>query len=383
MKQASLLAPALALALVPAFVSMPAAADAHSASSGKEGGSAADPVADFYKGKQVKMIIRTASGGGYDLYARLLMRHMTRHIPGNPTAVNVNMPGGGGLKAANYVARVAPRDGTVLTIVSQALPMIQGLKLTDKLQADMKAFNWIGNMSKSNQVFVVWHTSPAKTVDDLKTRTVIIGGTGAGSASVQLPAVYNNVLGTKLKIIFGYESGSEINFAMEKGELEGRGTNPWASWVSATPRLVEKKLIRPLLQVGLKKDPALPDVALLKDLGKTPEETAVLTYVSKAVSVGRPIAVAQGVPADRVKALRVAYEATLKDPKFMSDAKKQRADIDSQSGEDLQKLVADLIDISEDARLKILAAIDEKKAAAQARQGETKKKKKKKSAAAE
>jgi tripartite-type tricarboxylate transporter receptor subunit TctC len=241
----------------------------------------------------------------------------------------------------------------------------------------MKAFNWIGNMSKSNQVFVVWHSSPAKTVEDLKTRTVVIGATGAGSASVQLPAVYNNVLGTKLKIIFGYESGTEINFAMEKGEVEGRGTNPWASWLSATPQLVEKKQIRPLIQVGLEKDPALPDVALLKDLGKTPEETAILTYVSKAVVVGRPIAVAQGVPADRVKALRVAFEATLKDPQFMAEAKKQRADIDPMTGEALQQLVADLVDVKEDLRLKVLAAIDSKKAAAEARKGAKKKKKKK------
>lgn len=363
MKHARLLAPALALALLPALSPAPAAAD---------------PVADFYKGKQVKMIIRTAAGGGYDLYARLLMRHITRHIPGTPSAVNVNMPGGGGLKSANYIARVAPRDGTHLTIVSQALPMIQGLKLSNQLQADMKAFNWIGNMSTSNQVFVVWHTSPARTVEDLKKRTTVIGATGAGSASVQLPSVFNNVLGTKLKIIFGYESGSEINFAMEKGEVEGRGTNPWASWISATPQLVEKKQIRPLIQVGLKKDPALPDVPLLMELGKTPEETAILTYVSKAVYVGRPVAVAQGVPADRVKALRAAYEATLKDPQFVADAKKLRADVESQSGEELQKLIADLIDIDDSFRLKVLAAIDEKKAAAQARQGAEKKKKKKK-----
>ncbi len=363
MKKASILASTLALALAPGLLSSPAAADV---------------VADFYKGKQVKMIIRTAAGGGYDLYARLLMHHMPRHIPGNPSAVNINMPGGGGLKAANYIAKVAPRDGSVLTIVSQALPMIQGLKLTNKLQADMKAFNWIGNMSKSNQVFVVWSTSPAKTVEDLKTRTVVIGGTGAGSASVQLPAVYNNILGTKLKIIYGYESGTQINFAMEKGELEGRGTNPWASWVSATPHLVQKKLIRPLIQVGLEKDPALPDVALLMDLGKTAEEKEILTYVSKAVVVGRPIAVAQDVPADRVKALRAAFEATLKDPAFKAEAAKQRADIDPMTGEALQKLVAELVDVREDLRLKVLAAIDAKKAAAQQRAGAKKKKKKKK-----
>lgn len=360
MKIAKSFLPACGLAVLVGLTATPASADA---------------VADFYKGKQVKMIIRTASGGGYDLYARMLMRHMTQHIPGRPSAINVNMPGGGGLKAANYVARVAPRDGSVLTIVSQALPMIQGLKLTQKLQADMKAFHWIGNMSKSNQVFVVWHTSPAKTLDDLKNRTVVIGGTGAGSASVQLPAVYNNVLGTKLKIIYGYKSGTEINFAMERGELEGRGTNPWASWVSATPHLVQKKLIRPLIQVGLAKDPALPDVALLSDLGTNAEETAMLRYVSKAVAVGRPIAVAQDVPMDRVKALRAAFDATLADAGFKAEAAKQRAEIDPMSGEALQALVAELVYVKEDLRLKVLAAIDPTRAKAERRKGSKKKKK--------
>ncbi len=363
MKKAVMTLPALGLAVFAGLPASPASADA---------------VSDFYQGRQIKMIIRTASGGGYDLYARLLMRHMTRHIPGHPSAVNVNMPGGGGLKAANYVAKVAPRDGSILTIVSQALPMYQGLKLGTKLEADMKAFNWIGNMSKSNQVFVVWHTSPARTVDDLKKRVVTMGGTGAGSASVQLPAVYNNVLGTRLKIIYGYKSGTEINFAMERGELEGRGTNPWASWVSATPRLVEKKLIRPLIQVGLEKDPALPNVALLKDLGKTPEETAILTYVSKAVVVGRPIAVAQGVPADRVAALRAAFDATLKDPKFMADAKRERADIDAMTGVELQQLVADVVDVPDALREKVRAAIVPHKTDASKKAGGKKGKKKKK-----
>lgn len=361
MKSAKLLVPALGLATVVALTPAPAAAET---------------VADFYKGKQVKMIIRTASGGGYDLYARLLMRHMPDHIPGKPSAININMPGGGGIKAANYVAQVAPRDGTVLTIVSQALPMYQGLKLGTKLQADMKAFNWIGNMSKSNQVFVVWHTSPAKTVDDLKKRSIVIGATGAGSASVQLPAVYNNVLGTRLRIVYGYKSGTEINFAMEKGEVEGRGTNPWASWVSATPQLVEKKQIRPLIQVGLAKEAGLPDVALLSDLGTTAEETAILTYVSKAVAVGRPIAVAQDVPMDRVKALRAAFEATLKDAGFKAEAKRQRAEIDPMTGAELQALVNELVDVKEDLRVKVLAAIDPKRAKAEKRKGGEKKQKK-------
>jgi tripartite-type tricarboxylate transporter receptor subunit TctC len=327
----------------------------------------ADPVADFYKGKQVKMVIRSTTGGGYDLYARMLLRHMTRHIPGKPRGVNINMPGGGGIKAANYVAQVAPRDGTVLTIVSQGLPMYQGLKLGNKLKADMKAFNWIGNLSTSNQTLVVWHTSSIKTLDDAKKRQVNIGTTGAGSISTQLPAVYNNILGTKFNIIFGYFSGGEINFAMERGEVEGRGTNTWASWKSASTRLVEKNLIRHLIQTGLKKEPDLPNVPLLKDLATNPEDKAVLDYVSKAVAVGRPIAVAQGVPMDRVTALRAAFDATLEDPKFKAEAKKQRAEIDPMSGVEMQKLVADLVNAPEDLRNRVLAAIDPKRAKASKR----------------
>jgi tripartite-type tricarboxylate transporter receptor subunit TctC len=326
-----------------------------------------DSVADFYKGKQVKMVIRSSTGGGYDLYARMLMRHMTRHIPGKPRAVNINMPGGGGIKAANYVALVAPRDGSVLTIVSQGLPMYQGLKLGSKLKADMKAFNWIGNLSISNQILVVWHTSPIKTLEDAKKRKINVGTTGAGSISTQLPAVYNNILGTKFNIIFGYFSGGEINFAMERGEVEGRGTNTWASYNSATPRLIKEKLIRPLIQTGLKKEKDLPNVPLLRDLATNPEDKAVLEYVSKAIAVGRPIAVAQGVPMARVAALRAAFDATLEDSQFKAEAKKQRAEIAPMSGIEMQKLVSELVDAPEDLGAKVLAAIDPKRAKASKR----------------
>jgi tripartite-type tricarboxylate transporter receptor subunit TctC len=324
----------------------------------------ADPIADFYKNKQVKMVIRSSTGGGYDLYARMLMRHMTRYIPGKPRGLNINMPGGGGIKAANYVANVAPRDGTVMSIVSQGLPMYQGLKLGSKLKADMKAFNWIGNLSISNQILVMWHSSPIKTLEDSKKRKINVGTTGAGSISTQLPAVYNNVLGTKFNIIFGYFSGGEINFAMERGEVEGRGTNTWASYKSATPRLVKNKLIRPLIQVGIKKESDLPDVPLLRDLATNPEDKAVLEYISKAVAVGRPIAVAQGVPMARVVALRKAFDATLEDAAFKAEAVKQRAEINPMSGADLQQLVTDLVDAPQALRDRVIAAIDPKRAKA-------------------
>ena len=222
---------------------------------------AADAVAEFYTGKQIRFIIRSGAGGGYDQYARLLGRHIGRHIPGRPTVLPVNMPGGGGIRAANYVAKIAPQDGTILTIVSQGLPVDQALGLNPSFQADLRDYHWIGNMSSSNQVLVTWHTSPTKTWTDLKQRETTIGSTQAGSISVQMPAVYNNILGTKIRIIFGYPDGRDVNLAMERGEVEGRATNPWASYVAVTPEYVEKKWIIPIIQVGMVKDPELPERA--------------------------------------------------------------------------------------------------------------------------
>ena len=308
------------------------------------GTAAADPVADFYKGKQMQFIIRSNVGGGYDQYSRLLGRHIVKHIPGNPTMLPVNMPGGGGLQAANFIAQAAPKDGTFLTMVSQGLPMDQALGLNKGLQADMKTFNWIGNMSDSNQLTVTWHTSPTKTIEDAMKRETVIGATGAGSISTQVPAVLNNVVGTKFKVIFGYPGGAEINLAMERGELEGRATNPWASYVSVTPHYVNEKKLNILVQTGTKKDKDLPDVPLLRDLAKTPEQRAILDYISKAVAVGRPVGTTPGVPADRVAALRKAFDATLTDPAFVAEADKQKMEISAMTGAELQQIIGDIID---------------------------------------
>ena len=195
----------------------------------------ADPVADFYKGKQIRFIVRTSAGGDYDQYTRLIARFIGKYIPGNPAIVVVNMPGGGGITAANYMAQVAPRDGTVIGIVSQGLAVDQALGASPGSKADLREFNWIANVVYSNQILVVWHTSPTKTLEDAKNRVTTIGTTGAGSASVQFPAFYNNVLGTKFKIVFGYPGGQVINLAMERGEVEGRGTNPYSGWMASKP----------------------------------------------------------------------------------------------------------------------------------------------------
>jgi tripartite-type tricarboxylate transporter receptor subunit TctC len=323
---------------------------------------AADPVADFYKGKQIRFIIRSNVGGTYDLYGRLLSRHMSRHIPGNPAILPVNMGGGGGIKAANYVADIAPRDGTILTIVSQGLPVDQGLGLNPSFQADLRTFNWVGNLSSAGQVVVAWHKSPVKTLDEAMRREIVIGTTGAGSSAVQIGALLVNVVGAKVKLIVGYGDAHDVNLAMERGEVEGRSSSPWPSYLAATPHYVLDKLIVPLVQVGIEKEPELPQVPLLRDLAKTPQERDVLDFMSQAVSVGRPVATTPGVPADRLAALRAAFDATLRDPAFLAEVEKQRLELRPMDGGKLADLVKAVIETPADVREKVKLAIQPKNA---------------------
>lgn len=324
-------------------------------------GARADAVSDFYHGKEMKMVIRSPAGSGYDAYGRLLARHMIDHIPGHPSVMlPINMPGGGGIRAANYVANVAPKDGTVVTIVSLGLPMYQALALGNKLQADMSAFNWLGSLNNSNSVLVTWHGSPTKTLEDAKKRETLIGATGAGSASEQLPAIYNNVLGTKFKIVIGYRSLTDIQLAMERGEVEGIGTAPWDSYVVTKPEWVNDGKLNVIVQVGLKKDKNLPQAPLLRDLGDTPHKKAMLEFVSKSFAIGWPFAVAPGVRQDRVKALRTAFGDTMRDPGFLADAKKQRITIEPIDGGELQQLIQDVISAPQDVRNDVKTAIEPK-----------------------
>jgi tripartite-type tricarboxylate transporter receptor subunit TctC len=306
-------------------------------------GANAQPVADFYKGKQIQMIIRSEPGGGYDTYARLLGRHIGRHIPGEPGVVAVNMPGAGGLRAANFVATIAPKDGTVLTITSQGLPMYQVLD-GKNLQADMRTLNWIGNMSSSNQVLATWHAAPVKTLEDARKTKALIGATSGGSIEVQLPTTYNNLLGTKFEIIQGFRGGSEIDLAMERGEVHGRGTNPWASYKSTRSGWIAEKKLNIIIQVGFEKEADLPNVPLLNDLVKgDKDKEEIANFLTLNVMVGRPIATTPDVPAERVSALRRAYDATVTDPAFVADATKLRAEINSMTGEELQGIIEKII----------------------------------------
>jgi tripartite-type tricarboxylate transporter receptor subunit TctC len=316
----------------------------------------AEAVADFYKGKQMRFIIRSDPGGSYDLYSRMIGRHMVKYIPGNPTVLPINMPGGGGLLAINHVAQVAPKDGTILTIPSLGLPMYQALNFFgEKLKADMGAFNWVGNVTDSNPVLVTWHASKVKTLEDAKKEVAHLGTSGAGSISAQLPAVYNNLLGTKFRVIYGYDGDDAI--AMERGEVDGRASNTWSSYKSTRPDWVQNKRLNYLLQIGLKKEAELPDVPLLSELAVNDEQKQIFNFFSTAVAITRPVATSPEVPADRVAALRTAFMATMKDAEFLAEAAKQQADVSPMPGEEVQRLTQALLDTPAPLLEKVRAAM--------------------------
>jgi tripartite-type tricarboxylate transporter receptor subunit TctC len=324
------------------------------------GQAAAQSVADFYKGKQIRFIVRTTVGGDYDQYSRLLARFMGKYIPGNPSMIVVNMPGGGGIAAANYMAQVAPRDGTVIGIVSQGLAVDQALGASPQLKADLREFNWIANVVYSNQLLVVWHTSPTKTIEDAKKRVTTIGTTGAGSASVQFPAFYNNVLGTRFRIVFGYPGGQHIDLAMERGEVEGRGTNPYSGWMASKPTWIPERKIIPLIQAGIEKEPALPDVPLILDQQVRAEDRPLLQFMANSSTVGRPLATTPGVPAERVVALREAFAAVIRDEDFIAAARKENLEIRPQTAEVLADVILGILNSPADVRERMKVALQPK-----------------------
>jgi tripartite-type tricarboxylate transporter receptor subunit TctC len=279
---------------------------------------------------------------------------MGDHIPGKPRIVPRNMTGAGSRIAAGYIYSVAPKDGTALATADQSIPLEQATGESG-MNFDSSKFNWIGNPIVDNNVVVTWHTSPVKTIADAKTTEVAVGATGFNTSS-QYPQVLNSMVGTKFKIILGYPGGAEINLAMETGEVAGRGSNSWASWKASKPEWVRDHKLNVLVQIGLTKSPDLPDTPLLIELAQNDEDAAAMRLVSAPPSVGRPLFTSPGVPAERVKALRAAFDATMKDPGFLAEAKKLHLDVNPLSGEELQKVVDGIIN-TPPAAVKRLASV--------------------------
>lgn len=313
-------------------------------------------VEDFYRGRKIDLIIGYSPGGSYDLYARLVARHLGPHIPGKPLIVPRNMPGAGSRTAATWVYNLAPRDGTVLATADQSLALQQAAG-DARIQFDTAKFIYIGNPNVENNTTVTWHTSGVKTIEDAKRREVTMGATG-GSTSSQYPKAMNALLGTKFKIILGYPGGNDINLAMERGEVEGRGSNSWASWKATRPQWIAEKKINILVQIGFKKAPDLPDVPLLMDLGANEADRTLLRILSASTQIGRPIFTAPGVPPERVAALRQAFDAMVRDPAFLAEAKQLNFDIEPVGGEELQKLVAEIIAIPSEQKERLKTILE-------------------------
>ncbi|HEY4134013.1 MAG TPA: hypothetical protein VGO34_02255 [Alphaproteobacteria bacterium] len=302
----------------------------------------ADAVADFYQGKQITLMIGTSPGGDYDQRGRMLARYMPRYIPGNPAIIPRNMPGGVGLQAAHWLYAVAPKDGTSLHMVMQNMPVHQMLG-GQGVQYDAGAFNWVGNTTNTPNVVTTWYTTGVKTVEDAKTKEVVLGAPGTATASVYYPMLMNALVGTKFKIIAGYPGGNDVNLAMERGEVGGRGSNAWASWVSGNPAWIKEGKIHQLVQVGLKRHPDLPDVPLLMELGANDEDRQVLRFMSADTAFARAVATTPEVPADRLNALRRAFDAAMKDPELLAESEKAKRDLGPMTGEEVQQVVAELM----------------------------------------
>ena len=302
----------------------------------------ADAVDTFFAGREIRIIVGTGSGGGYDAYARLTARYLGKYLPGNPSFVVQNMPGASGIKAVNFLYSVAPKDGSVLAAFNNSMPVYQVLGQPG-IQFKTEELSWIGAMSKFVNVVAVWHTTGVKTIEDAKRIEVVIGATGGGGTMAGYPTLLNSALGTKFKIVTGYEGGNAINLAMERGEVQGRGNLSWSSIQTGHPDWYRDKKVVPIVQIGMQKEPDLQDVPLLIELARDEEQRRMFEFVSAVNGMERPFAGPPNVPKERLAALRRAFERTAKDPEFLATAAKQDLPIDASAGEDVEQLVARIV----------------------------------------
>jgi len=329
----------------------------------------ADPVEDFYKGKTVTVITSTGVGGPFDLTARALAKHMPRYIPGRPNMIVKNMPGGGHVLATNFMFTQAAKDGTSLATVNNIIPLHQVLDGRG-VRFDARKFNWLGSTGGSNLITWAWHTAGFRTIEDVMQRELITGATGMGSGTFIYQNAMNVVLGTKFKIVMGYASSAEVDLAMERGEVFARGGASLAGMLQERGEWIRDKKIIALVQVGAEREKDYPDVPLMHELGKTPEQRAILSLVSSPPALGRPFFTTQDVPAERVATLRQAFEATMKDEAFLAEAKQLSLEMSPMTGERVTQIVNQTINAPAESIAKAKAAIEPAAGSGGSKQGE-------------
>jgi tripartite-type tricarboxylate transporter receptor subunit TctC len=302
-------------------------------------GALAQTPAEFFKGKTVTVYVGLSPGGGYDVNARLVAKYLGRHIPGQPDVIVRNMPGAGGLVMTNYVANVSPKDGLHIGAPQRGIPFEPLLGDASNAKFDTIKLNWIGSANADTSVAVATRRSGIKSWQDLKSKELVVAGTGIGTESVTVPYVLRNVLGLKYKVIASYPGGSEMNIAMQRGEVDGRGTFSWTSLKPHYKDWVESGDMVILYQMGLRKHPDLANVPLITEIAETDDQKKLLELQFTAFEIGRPYFVAEGVPADRVTALRRAFDETMKDKDLLADAERLKLEINPTTGEEMQQIL--------------------------------------------
>lgn len=307
-----------------------------------------DSVSDFYEGRQVRLLIGYSAGGGYDTYARLLARHLGKHIPGNPTIVPQNMPGAGSLTVANFLYNVAPKDGSVIGTFARGMAM-EPLLSGEGTRFNASEFSWIGSLNNEVSVCASWHTSDVRTMQDLETRELIVGGTGSGADTDTFPIVMSNLLTANIKLISGYPGGNDVLLAMERGEVDGRCGWSWSTIKSRNADWLAEDRINILVQLALEKHPDLAHVPLITDFADNEDELMAMELIFARQVMGRPYLAPPGIPADRHEVLRRAFDATTRDPEFLADAERIQLELNPVDGEEIDALIVRIYGASENA----------------------------------
>jgi hypothetical protein len=302
--------------------------------------SAQDDVAAFYKGKQIRLIVGSAVGGGYDLYSRALARHITHHIPGNPTIIVQNQPAAGGVVMTNQLAGQGPRDGTVFAAPLNGIPTAP--LLMAGTQFDSTKLNWLGSLQSEPYVAFLWHTALVSHITEIATKEVLVGTTTVGTTMNDFPLLLNELLGYKFKLVRGYKGTPQINIATERGEIHGNAGVGLASVKTLSQTWIDEKKIKFIVQYNMRPSRELPGVPMVMDLAKTDEQKTAMRLLFARTEYARPYFLPPDVPAERVRALRRAFDATMKDPAFVADAQKLQLELSPMTGEAMQALVADL-----------------------------------------
>ena len=310
----------------------------------------ADKVADFYKGRDITFIVGFSTGGSYGVYSRLVAKHMGKYTPGNPTYIAQHMSGGGGLKAANYLYNRAPRDGTFLGFLSDSLAVGQIL-FPKKAKFDASKMRYIGGITPVNPVVMVHKRHKVRTIEDVRKIELIISCSGRGSQTYIMPKAMIALLGMKFRHICGYKGSAPQTLAMARGDVDAQ-SSAWASWRIRHMDDINNGTLIPIVQIGLKREKELPNVPLMQDLTNDKENKKILEFLSVGGAIGRSVIAAPETPMDRVKALRIAFNKTMKDPGFLADAKKRRANIQPTTGEELDALTKKVLATDKDLQRK-------------------------------